>query len=80
MKNQKKRMFYLDNVRIYLTILVILHHATLAYGGSGGWAIHDEITDEISPILFTFFNALKGCANNTSLFLSFIPSHRYLII
>jgi surface polysaccharide O-acyltransferase-like enzyme len=59
MNNQKKRMYYLDNLRIYLTILVILHHATLAYGGSGGWAIHDVITDELSPILFVVFNALN---------------------
>jgi surface polysaccharide O-acyltransferase-like enzyme len=69
MNSQKKRMFYLDNVRIYLTILVILHHATLAYGGSGGWTIHDEITDEISPILFTFFNALNQSYFMTTFFL-----------
>ena len=31
MNNQKNRLHYLDNLRIYLTILVILHHATLPY-------------------------------------------------
>jgi surface polysaccharide O-acyltransferase-like enzyme len=69
MNNQKMRFFYLDNLRIYLTILVILHHATLAYGGMGGWAIHDEITDEISPILFVFFNALNQSYFMTTFFL-----------
>ena len=64
-----KRMFYLDNIRIYLTILVILHHATLAYGGNGGWAIKDTITDEISPILFTIFNALNQSYFMTAFFL-----------
>ena len=69
MNDQKKRTYYLDNLRIYLTILVILHHATLAYGGVGGWAIHDVITDEISPILFTFFNALNQSYFMTAFFL-----------
>ena len=69
MNTQKERMFYLDNVRIYLTILVILHHATLAYGGMGGWAVRDVITDELSPILFTVFNALNQSYFMTAFFL-----------
>ena len=69
MSSQIKRFFYLDNIRIYLTILVILHHATLAYGGNGGWDIHDQITDDISPILFTFFNALNQSYFMTTFFL-----------
>ena len=53
------RLFYLDNLRIYLTILVILHHAAIAYGGSGDWALKDPGVDEISPIFLTFFNAVN---------------------
>jgi len=69
MNNQIKRFFYLDNLRIYLTILVILHHATLAYGGNGDWGITDVITDDLSPILFTFFNALNQSYFMTAFFL-----------
>jgi surface polysaccharide O-acyltransferase-like enzyme len=69
MNNQKKRMNYLDNLRIYLTILVITHHATLAYGGSGGWGIREVIMDELSPILFTVFNALNQSYFMTAFFL-----------
>ncbi len=53
------RLFYLDNLRIYLTILVILHHATLAYGGMGNWDVKDPAVDEISPIFLLFFNAVN---------------------
>jgi len=60
------RMFYVDNIRIYLTILVIFHHAAVAYGGSGGWPIKEPPTDPISPILFLIFNAV-----NQSYFMSF---------
>ncbi len=68
-KKQTNRMFYIDNLRVYLTILVILHHGTLAYGGNGGWGIRDTITDEISPILFTVFNALNQSYFMTAFFL-----------
>jgi surface polysaccharide O-acyltransferase-like enzyme len=61
-----KRVFYIDNIRIYLTILVILHHAAVAYGGSGGWPLKEIPTDPISPTIFLLFNAL-----NQSYFMSF---------
>jgi glucans biosynthesis protein C len=32
-----KREFYIDNLRIFLTALVIIHHTAIAYGASGGW-------------------------------------------
>jgi len=69
MNAQSKRTHYLDNLRIYLTILVIMHHSALAYGGTGGWSIHDVVTDEISPILLTIFNALNQSYFMTAFFL-----------
>lgn len=54
-----ERMYYLDNIRIFLTILVIFHHTAIAYGGAGSWAISDPPTDAISPIVLTFFNAVN---------------------
>ncbi len=61
-----KRLFYVDNLRIYLISLVVLHHVAVGYGGSGGWPIKESPTDEISPILFLIFNVI-----NQSYFLSF---------
>ena len=55
----RTRLFYLDNLRIYLTILVIVHHADIAYGGVGNWFFQDPGVDEISPILLTFFNNIN---------------------
>ena len=42
-QDKQSRLTYLDNLRIYLTILVILHHAALAYGGNGNWGVHPTI-------------------------------------
>ncbi len=30
-----RRMFYLDNLRIGLIVLVVLHHVAMAYGAAG---------------------------------------------
>lgn len=59
-------MYYIDNIRVYLTILVILHHVAIAYGGSGDWLLKEPPTDSISPIIFLLFTAL-----NQSYFMSF---------
>jgi surface polysaccharide O-acyltransferase-like enzyme len=48
-----------DNLRIYLTLLVIFHHAAIAYGGAGDWGVKDQVTDEISPIILSIFNGIN---------------------
>ena len=64
--SSSQRIYYIDNLRIYLTILVILHHIAIAYGGSGDWFLKESPTDSISPIIFLLFTAL-----NQSYFMSF---------
>jgi fucose 4-O-acetylase-like acetyltransferase len=59
----------MDNIRIYLTVLVILHHVAVGYGGSGGWAIYENQfnpVDGVTQLVFTLFNAF-----NQSYFMSF---------
>lgn len=34
--SSKKRLFYIDNLRIFLAVLVILQHLIVAYGGGTG--------------------------------------------
>jgi glucan biosynthesis protein C len=53
------RLFHIDNLRIYLTLLVIVHHAAIAYGGSGSWPVRDPSVDAISPIFLIFFMAIN---------------------
>lgn len=55
----KTRIFFLDNFRVFLTVLVIFHHAAIAYGGTGDWPIQEPATDAISPIFLVFFNAIN---------------------
>ena len=32
-----ERILFVDGIRIFLTILVVLHHLMVIYSGSGGW-------------------------------------------
>jgi glucan biosynthesis protein C len=38
----KKRLFYLDNLKVFLIILVVFHHAAQPYGPGGEWAVPRE--------------------------------------
>jgi len=55
----RNRLFYLDNLRIYLIILVILHHAALAYGYIEAWPVRDPAIDATSPIFLDIFNLIN---------------------
>ncbi len=45
-----KKLFYVDNIKIFLTVLVILHHAFVTYGAPGGW-YYTEKTASLSGLL-----------------------------
>lgn len=37
-----KRLFYIDNLRIFLISLVVLHHLAITYGAPGGWYYNES--------------------------------------
>jgi glucans biosynthesis protein C len=53
------RLLFVDNLRIYLTILVILHHLIIIYSGSGGWIYHEGRQDEITSAIGSWFTAVN---------------------
>jgi glucan biosynthesis protein C len=61
---ETQRLFFVDNIRIFLTMLVIAHHLMVIYSGSGGWIYHEGRQDEITSILGGWF-----CAVNQSYFM-----------
>jgi len=46
----KRRLFYMDNLRTFLTILVLVLHAAVTYGAEGGW-YYKEPTEELLAII-----------------------------
>jgi hypothetical protein len=58
--SSRPRLLYIDNLRILLTILVIMHHFAIGYGGPGGfYYIEDGPMSDISFILITLFLAIN---------------------
>jgi glucan biosynthesis protein C len=58
------RLLFVDNIRIFLTILVILHHLMVIYSGNGSWIYMESRQDDIT-------NALGGwfCSVNQAYFM-----------
>lgn len=54
------RVNYVDNLRIFLTALVMCHHQAIAFGAPGGWYyIVAQPTDILSVVLLTMFVAVN---------------------
>ena len=56
MNQTTQRQYYLDNLKVFLTVLVIFHHAGQAYGNGGGWAYQPSNPDEFMPWIWHFFS------------------------
>ena len=50
----RNRLHHLDNLRIFLTSLVIIHHTSIPYGGLGNWQLHSPCFPTLSPLLGLF--------------------------
>lgn len=47
------RLFYIDNLRVVLTVLVIMHHLADTYGAAGSWYYQDPAQDLNTTIILT---------------------------
>lgn len=39
-----KKIYYLDNLKVLLTGLVVMHHSFVTYGAPGGWYYKEATT------------------------------------
>jgi peptidoglycan/LPS O-acetylase OafA/YrhL len=65
LENDKQRLVFLDNIKVFLTILLIVHHVGQAYGPTGGFWEYKSSLGENIPLLGRFF------AVNASFFMGF---------
>ena len=70
-----KRLCYLDNLKVCLTVLVIMHHAGQAYGNGGGWAYTPSNSAEFMPWIWHFFSTNAAFFMGLYFFISgyFVP-------
>lgn len=63
---EPQKLFYIDNIKVILTILVVLHHTFIAYGASGGWYYAQKTTRVGALVPMTMFVSI-----NQSFFMGF---------
>ena len=70
-----QRLYYLDNLKVCLTVLVIFHHAGQAYGDGGGWAYTPSNPAEYMPWIWHFFSTNAAFFMGLYFFISgyFVP-------
>ena len=51
------KLLYIDNLKVALTVLVVLHHTFITYGAPGGWYFTDKTTHTAALIPMTLFVA-----------------------
>jgi surface polysaccharide O-acyltransferase-like enzyme len=64
--SHSNKLFYIDNIRVLLTILVVLHHTFITYGAPGGWYYTQKTTHLAALFPMTLFVSV-----NQSFFMGF---------
>lgn len=60
------KLFYIDHIKVLMTILVVLHHTAVTYGGPGSWYYNEKTTHLSALIPMTMFVSV-----NQSFFMGF---------
>jgi peptidoglycan/LPS O-acetylase OafA/YrhL len=55
----KSKITYIDNLKVLMIVLVVLHHAFITYGAPGGWYYVQKTTHEGALIFMTLFVAVN---------------------
>src|SRR3990172_11756033 len=54
------RILFVENIVIFLTVLVVVHHLMVIYSGSGGWPYHEGRQDLITSALGKWFTSVNA--------------------
>jgi glucan biosynthesis protein C len=53
------RLLYIDNIRTFLTVLVLLHHIMIIYAGTGSWIYVEGRQDLATTVTGSIFTAVN---------------------
>ncbi|TPG37498.1 acyltransferase [Flavobacterium pectinovorum] len=57
--DSSNKLLYIDNIKVLLTILVVLHHTFIAYSSSEGWYYNEQTNLMSARILSTMFISIN---------------------
>jgi glucans biosynthesis protein C len=53
------RLVFLDNIKLALTALVIVHHVAMTYGAEGAWYYSEPPSTPVAQLVLTVFNTVN---------------------
>ncbi|RFZ90129.1 acyltransferase [Mucilaginibacter conchicola] len=57
--HSKPKIVYIDNIKVVLTALVVMHHAFVTYGAPGGWYYSEKTANAAAAVPMTLFVAVN---------------------
>ena len=54
---KSSRLVFIDNLRVVLIILVVMHHLAITYGAAGSWYYRDPVKDTLTSAVLTILTA-----------------------
>lgn len=59
-KPKRRRLYFVDNLRTLLIILVVVFHLSVTYGAAGHWPYREGHPDDLTSLVFTLMTAING--------------------
>jgi glucan biosynthesis protein C len=59
-KPKRRRLYFVDNLRTLLIILVVVFHLSVTYGASGYWPYREGQPDDLTSLVFTLLTVIFG--------------------
>jgi fucose 4-O-acetylase-like acetyltransferase len=57
---KRPRLYFVDNLRILLIILVVLWHLAITYGAGGAWPYRESRADTATSMVYTVFSVINS--------------------
>ena len=57
-RNAKEKLFYIENLRVLLTSLIVILHVAVTYGAEGSWYYYEHTGNIPSNIILTLLTAV----------------------
>ncbi len=58
-KTTKARVYFIDNLRVFLTLLVVLHHIAITYGSNGSWYYLEHTNSVVTNTVLSLFTSMN---------------------
>ena len=78
MEQSRKRLLYIDNIRLLVIVLVVMHHIAITYSG-GMWYYNENANAALDVVSRTFFGFYLSFMQAFFIFFSIYARFHHLL-